>query len=91
MSRYDPLRDRLRQLHGASEVAFTFADIKRLIGGSLPTRAREDRAWWRNEMRPDSTHIQCRAWMDAGWFVEDVDVHEGRVTFVESSQAVPDE
>lgn len=91
MGRYDPLRNRLRQLRGGSEVALTFDDIEGLLGGALPASAREDRAWWANEMRPDSTHVQCRAWIETGWFVDHVDLHEGRVTFVESSQAVPDE
>ena len=88
MNRYDPLRDRLREVHGASEVTLTFAEIEQLIGGSLPASAREHRAWWANEGRPDSSHVQCRAWMEAGWFVDSVDVHAGRVTFVESSDAV---
>ena len=91
VGRYDALRDRLRQLRGASEVTLTFDDIEGLLGDALPASAREHRGWWANEMRPDSRHVQCRAWMETGWFVERVDLHEGRVTFVESSQAVPDE
>jgi len=88
MNRYDALRDRLRLVRGASEVTLTFVEIEQLIGSSLPPSAREHRAWWANETRSDGSHVQCRAWIEAGWFVDSVDVHEGRVTFVESSQAV---
>ena len=87
MNRYEPLRDRLRQLRGTSEAMFTFAEIEQILGGPLPASAREHREWWANERRPDGNHAQCRAWMESGWFVEDVHLQQGRVTFVESSSA----
>ncbi len=58
-------------------VKLSFARIDGLIGSNLPMSAFRDEAWWRNS--PSSTH--ARAWLDAGWEVQEVNLKEGYVVF----------
>jgi hypothetical protein len=65
MGKYDPLRDHLsRQRAAAYEM--TFRDIERVLSQLLPKRAQRPE-WWANETNPDSRHVQCRAWLEAGY------------------------
>lgn len=77
MSRYDSLKDRLSMLQGSGRVSFSFLEIEQLIGGALPAAAKRPRAWWANETDPKASHVQCCAWMNAGWLVDDVDTSVG--------------
>jgi hypothetical protein len=58
-------------------VKLSFARIDGLIGSNLPMSAYRDEAWWSN--LPSSTH--ARAWLDAGWEVQEVNLKEGYVVF----------
>jgi hypothetical protein len=58
-------------------VKLSFARIDGLIGSNLPMSAFRDEAWWCNS--PSSTH--ARAWLDAGWEVQEVNLKEGYVVF----------
>jgi hypothetical protein len=44
----------------------TFADVERVIAGLLPKSAQRSE-WWANETSPETRHVQCRAWLDAGY------------------------
>ena len=63
-------------------MTLSFLQIEQLINCSLPTSAWKHRAWWAN----DRTHSQGRAWMQAGFEVDEVDQRDGRVRFVRKPQ-----
>ena len=65
MSKYAPLYNYLRRKPG-TEIQLTFADIERVIGQLLPKSAFRPQ-WWANERSPRSRHVQCTAWLDAGY------------------------
>lgn len=44
----------------------TFRDIERVIGALLPNSAQRPQ-WWANERSADSRHVQCAAWLNAGF------------------------
>lgn len=75
MGKYDSLRQFLGQQPGLV-TDLSFEEIGRIVGG-LPRSARDHRAWWANER--DGRHVQARGWLDAGWFVDDVNLQAGRV------------
>lgn len=83
MKKYEPLSAWLKR-QVCDRVELTFEDIEDedKIGVKLPRAAREHRAWWANEASPKTRHYQCRAWIDAGWRVEVVDVERESVVFV---------
>lgn len=65
MGKYDPLRDYLRK-QTLDEVTLTFAEIEAIIMAQLPPST--DRSqWWSNVGNLNTTHIQRRAWGDAGF------------------------
>lgn len=65
MAKYDPLRDYLRK-QKLDEFELTFAEMERKIGYMLPKSAGRPQ-WWANTTAPDTTHVQRRAWGDAGF------------------------
>ncbi|WP_430537430.1 DUF7662 domain-containing protein [Blastococcus saxobsidens] len=77
MSKYDPLGQWFGDFGRGVEVTLGFADIDELLGAALPASADHHRAWWAN----DPTHVQARAWLDAGWAVDAVDRRARRVRF----------
>lgn len=58
-------------------VKLTFARIDGLIGSNLPMAAYRDPAWWSNV----SSSVHAKAWLDAGWEVQEVNLKEGCVVF----------
>jgi hypothetical protein len=60
-----------------SLVSLKFARIDGLIGTNLPMAAYRDPLWWSNT----SSSLHAKAWLDAGWEVQDVNFKEGTVTF----------
>jgi hypothetical protein len=75
MAKYSPLKKQLQGRSGLT-VEFAFTEIAAWVGG-LPASARRHRAWWAN----DRGHVQARAWLDAGWQVDDVRPEQARVRF----------
>lgn len=75
-SKYAPLADLLAS---APSIAFrtTFADIERALGFPLPASARRHRPWWGNSRG----NAQARAWLDAGWVVDAVNLTAETVAF----------
>ncbi len=78
MSKYDPLRMFLARA-GKPDFELSFEDIERTLGFPLPRSARVHRPWWSNE--GSGTHVQARAWMDAGYQVWEVDLKRERTRF----------
>ena len=77
MSKYEKLAVFL-QRQSAGEVPMTFGDIERLIGSSLPPSARKHRPWWSNN---PSNSVITRAWLDAGYQTERVDMSGEKLVF----------
>jgi hypothetical protein len=77
MGKFDPLETHLRQAGGAA-IMMSLDDIQNLV--SLPKSAREYDAWWSNEDVRTTTHVQCKAWQNAGYEAEP-NFRAGTVTF----------
>ena len=62
-----------------STMTMSFAQIDLILRNALPLAAFERRAWWGN----DATHVQAKAWTDAGFNVDKngVDLNERWVRF----------
>jgi len=75
MSRYAPLGAMLRR-SGLHHVEVTFREIGDLVCG-LPPSSLRHRSWWGN----DRYHVQARAWLDAGYQVDNLDFDAGTVLF----------
>jgi hypothetical protein len=58
-------------------VKLSFARIDGLIGSDLPMKAFRDEAWWSNS----SSSAHAKAWLNAGWEVQEVNIKEGYVVF----------
>src|SRR5258708_38249983 len=78
MSKYDPLRDFLKA-RPASEAPMSFPEVEEVLGFELPPSARQHPAWWSNNV---GTHVNARAWREAGWKTSRVDLGSERVTFL---------
>jgi hypothetical protein len=78
-SRYDPLRRYLAE-RMEPVVHLSFAEIERIIGGSLPASARRHRPWWANERA--GSHVHAAAWMGVGRRTTNVDLNADTVDFV---------
>lgn len=77
MSKYDVMTGFLKaQLTG--RVAVTFAEVEEALGFALPASAYTHPAWWSND---PTGHSQARAWLDAGFETEQVDVPGRRLVF----------
>lgn len=77
-SKYEGLGTHLK-FRGAftGVVKLSFARIDGLIGSNLPMSAYRDETWWNNS--PSNAHT--KAWLDAGWEVQEVNLKEGYVVF----------
>ena len=74
VAKYDPLFEALcRAADGP--LTMTIDDIDALV--SLPSTAKSQRAWWKN----DPTKPQAKAWLNAGREVVTVDPSGGTVQF----------
>ena len=65
MSKYDPLSGHLRRQR-EDELELTFAEIERILGAMLPKGAARQQ-WWANTTDPHTSHVQRKAWGDAGY------------------------
>jgi hypothetical protein len=55
----------------------SFARIDGLISSNLPMNAFRDEAWWSNS----SSSVHAKAWLNAGWEVQEVNLKEGYAVF----------
>jgi hypothetical protein len=60
-----------------STVKLGFARIDGIIGNNLPIEAYRDEGWWENTLG----HAHARAWLEAGWETQEVNLKEGYVVF----------
>jgi len=71
--KYTPLENYLRDLpESQREVMLGFEQIERILKSKLPSSAYEDGRWWEHET--EGNHVNKRAWANAGWQVESLDV-----------------
>ena len=87
MSKYDPLLHVLLARDGSSW-RVRFKDIEKILGMPLPASARKYPAWWSNDQ---TSHSHTRAWMQAGWKTEQVDIPGEALTFrkMKSEKSAP--
>jgi hypothetical protein len=79
--KYAPLEYYLRDLpESQREVTLDFEQIERILNDKLPASAYESRAWWEHEK--EGNHVNRRAWSNAGWKMEGLDVNDEWVKFV---------
>ena len=89
MPKYDPLREFLSGLpKGQKQVTLGFRRLEELLGDPLPPSALEYEQWWRGGRvkrgRIDANwqdQVQQRAWEDAGWMIDELDLLLKAVTF----------
>jgi hypothetical protein len=77
VSKYEPLPQFLASANGSVK-RLSFAEIERILGFKLPKSAYEHEAWWSNNA---TGHSHARAWLDAGWRTQEVDLSGRKVTF----------
>ena len=78
IGKYDRLANYLKfRASFTDAVKLSFAKIDGIIGDNLPTSAYHDEKWWRNS--PSISH--AKAWVEAGWNVQEVNLKEGYVVF----------
>ena len=79
--KYIPLENYLRDLpEDQEEVTLGFEQIERILNSKLPSSAYEDQRWWEHET--EGNHVNQRAWTNAGWKVESLDVNEKWVKLI---------
>ena len=79
--KYTPLENYLRHLpESLREVRLGFQQIEGILNDKLPPSAYEDRRWCDHET--EGNHINKRAWSNAGWKVESLDVSEQWVKLI---------
>ena len=62
------------------EVALHFEQIEGILNSKLPSSAYEDQRWWEHEK--EGNHVNARAWTNAGWKIESLDVNKQRVKLI---------
>jgi hypothetical protein len=78
VSKYSGLEGHLKfRAAFTDNVKLTFARIDGLIGSNLPMEAYRDQTWWSNS----SSSAHAKAWLDAGWEVQEVNLKEGYAVF----------
>ena len=77
--KYTPLEKYLRDLpENQSEVTLRFEEIENILNSSLPPSAQEQ-SWWDHEK--EGNHINGRAWANAGWKIDRLNLNEKWVKF----------
>lgn len=83
-SKYFPLEKWLKQEKDTNRsLTLKFEDIENILGVPLPDSAQKHRAWWGNHYG----NSQAKAWLSAGFLVNDVNFTKGTVTFRQSRSA----
>lgn len=79
--KYAPLEIYLLALpESTREITLTFAQIETILASRLPSSAYEDQRWWEHET--EGNHVNWRAWANAGWKIEALDVAAQWVAWV---------
>ena len=78
--KYTPLENYLRDLpESQREVTLGFDQIEKILNSKLPLSANEQ-SWWDHET--EGNHRNTRAWANAGWKVESVDINRKQARLV---------
>jgi hypothetical protein len=77
MSKYRTLA-RFFQAQPSDFLRMTFDEVEREAGFNLPASARLHQAWWANDR---ARHVQAKAWLDAGFESEQVDMKAQMLVF----------
>jgi hypothetical protein len=78
VSKYEGLERHLKfRAAFTNQVKLPFARIDGLIGSNLPMAAYRETAWWSNT----SSSAHAKAWLKAGWEVQEVNFKEGYAVF----------
>jgi hypothetical protein len=78
VSKYDGLGSYLKFRGSFTDtVELGFARIDGIIGDNLPMDAYKSERWWDNA----PSHVHAKAWLEAGWEVQEVNLKDGRVVF----------
>ena len=83
MSKYENLLQFLASAQTSTK-RLTFAEIERILGFKLPKSAYEHQEWWSNNA---TGHSHARAWLEAGWRKQQLDLAARKVTFARSNEA----
>jgi hypothetical protein len=78
MSKYEPLTHFLKS-HSNDRLPMSFSEVEKAIGAQLPASAFEHQAWWANDT--SKSHVQAKAWLQAGYETEQVDVAARKLVF----------
>lgn len=82
--KYAPLEKYLCDLpKGRREITLRFEQMEIILKTKLPSSAYEDRRWWDHEK--EGNHVNARAWSNAGWNIESLDVKQKWVKFVRAA------
>jgi hypothetical protein len=85
--KYAPLEDYLRDLPAnQKEVPLSFEQIERILKVKLPPSAYESELWWTKEK--EGNHVTARAWSNAGWKVDSLNLSAKWVKLVRDGQVV---
>jgi len=77
MAKYQAL-NRFFKAQATDFLRMTFDEVEKEAGFKLPASARLHQAWWANDR---ARHVQAKAWLDAGYESEQVDMKEGTLAF----------
>lgn len=77
MSKYGPLSGFL-QSQLTARIVVTFSEVEEALGAKLPASAYAHPAWWSND---PTGHAQARAWLNAGFETEQVDIPGRKLVF----------
>jgi hypothetical protein len=76
--KYSPLEQYLRDLSkDQKEVTLSFEQIEGILRSKLPPSAYGYPQWWEHET--EGNHLNTRAWTNAGWEIESLDLQGKRV------------
>jgi hypothetical protein len=77
-SKYEALKRYLKYRAAFTNVVkLSFAKMDGVIGDNLPMSAFRNEKWWSNSQ----TSVHAKAWLDAGWKMQEVNLEEGYVVF----------
>ncbi len=78
VGKYDRLKSYLKfRASFTSVVKLSFAQVDGIIRDNLPMSAYRNTRWWSNS----SSNVHSKAWLNAGWRTQDVNLEEGYVVF----------
>lgn len=83
MSKYQPLSNFLTK-QNITEIPMTFSEVEHVIGAELPPSAYRHRPWWANDA---ANHVHAKAWLDAGYETEQVDMAGKKLVFKRTRSA----